>query len=187
MGMRRVLVPVVSAFCIAAISHSAAGATVGKPSQNDFGESSIRVMSRAVVSTTNSESVRDVSVDDELPDDHPVGSGAIVTPVSVERANNRNDVALSTFLVDYPPGASAVLHRLPSSGYVLVHVLSGTIRALAWHAGVGVYHTGETWVEPAFAYSIATANSSARQSARALVVVVAQDPRTQTGQPTPVE
>ncbi|HZC80612.1 MAG TPA: hypothetical protein VE222_02660, partial [Nitrospiraceae bacterium] len=76
---------------------------------------------------------------------------------------------------------------MPSRGYVLVHVLSGTIRASAWHAGVGTYHTGETWVEPAFAYSIATANSSAQQSARALVVLVTQDPRMQTGRPTLVE
>jgi hypothetical protein len=39
----------------------------------------------------------------------------------------------------------------------------------------------------AFAYSIATANASAQRSARALVVLVKQDPRMQTGRPTPVE
>jgi hypothetical protein len=75
---------------------------------------------------------------------------------------------------------------MPSSGYVLIHVLSGTIRASAWHAGVGTYHTGETWVA-AFAYRIATANSSAQQPARALVILVTQYPRMQTGRPTPVE
>lgn len=187
MEIRRVFVLAASAFCIVAISRGAEGATVGKPRRGDSIDSSIMAMSRDLAGATNREFIRDVSVGDELPDDHPVGSGAIVTPVSVERANNLNDVALSTFLVDYPPGASAVLHRLPSSGYVLVHVLSGTIHASAWHAGVGTYHTGETWVEPAFAYSIATDNSSTQQSARALVVLVAQDPRTQTGQPTPVE
>jgi hypothetical protein len=35
MGIRRMRVPVASAFCTIAISHGAAGATVGKLSQND--------------------------------------------------------------------------------------------------------------------------------------------------------
>ena len=144
-------------------------------------------MSDDVAGAANSVSLRDVSVVDRLPGDHPIGVGAIISPVSIERAKNLNDVTLSTFLVDYPPGASAMLHRMPSPGYVLVHVLSGTIRASAWHAGVGIYHTGETWVQPAFAYSIATENSSAQQSARALVILVTQDPRMQTGRSTLVE
>ena len=149
----RVLVAAASAFGMMAISHDVAGAT-------------------------NSESIRDVSIVDRLPDDHPIGLGAIVTPVSVERAKNLNDATLSTFLVDCPPGASAMLHRMPSSGYVLVHVLSGTIRASAWHAGLGTYRAGETWVEPAFAYSISATNPSAHESARTLVVLLtgSQDP-----------
>src|SRR5258706_9748588 len=36
-------------------------------------------------------------------------------------------------------GCSAVLHRSPSAGYVLVHVLSGTIR----EAGMGTYRSGQ--------------------------------------------
>ena len=160
--MLRALVAAASAFGMMAMSHDVAGAT-------------------------NSECIHDVSVVDQLPGDHPIGVGAIITPVSIKRAKNLNDATVSTFLVDYPPGASAMLHRMPSPGYVLVHVLSGTVRASAWHAGVGTYHTGETWVEPAFAYSIATANASAQQSARALVILVTQDPRMQTGRPTLVE
>jgi quercetin dioxygenase-like cupin family protein len=162
MTIFRVLVAAAGAFAMMAISHDVAGAT-------------------------NSESIRDVSIVDRLPADHPTGLGAVITPVSVERAKNLNDATLSTFLVDCPAGASAMLHRMPSSGYVLVHVLSGTIRASAWHAGVGTYHAGETWVEPAFAYSIAIANSSDQQSARALVVLVTQDPGMQAGRPTLVE
>ena len=162
MMMLRALVATASAFGIMAMSHDVTGAT-------------------------NSESIRDVSVVDRLPGDHPIGVGAVITPVSIERAKNLDDATLSTFLVDYPPGASAMLHRMPSQGYVLVHVLSGTIRASAWHAGVGTYHTGETWAQPALAYRIAIANSSAQQSARALVVLVTQDPRMRTGRPTPVE
>jgi quercetin dioxygenase-like cupin family protein len=68
-----------------------------------------------------------------------------------------------------------MLHRVPSSGYVLVYLLSGTIRASAWQAGVGIYHVGETWVEPAFANSISAANASTEVPARALVVLVTDD------------
>ena len=162
MMIRRTLFAAAIAFGMIAMSHDAAGAT-------------------------NSDYIRDMSIVNRLPDDRPTGLGTVVTPVSVERAKNLDDATLSTFLVDYPPGASAMLHRMPSPGYVLVHVLSGTIRASAWHAGVGTYHTGETWVEPAFAYGIAIANSSDQQPARALVVLVTQDPRMQAGRPTPVE
>src|SRR5437016_14446311 len=83
-----------------AMSHTAASASVG----------------------TLSQSASAVSL---LPADHPTGSGAIITRVNAHRATNLQDPTLSTFLVDYPPGASAVLHRMPSSGYVLVYVLSG--------------------------------------------------------------
>jgi hypothetical protein len=59
----------------------------------------------------------------------------------------------------------------------LMHVLSGAIRAFAWEAGVGTYHLGETWAEPAFAHNIATTNASTREPARALVVLVTGDAR----------
>jgi hypothetical protein len=49
---------------------------------------------------------------------------------------------------------------------------SDTISASAWHAGLGTYRAGETWVEPAFANSIAAENPSAHEPARTLVVVV---------------
>jgi quercetin dioxygenase-like cupin family protein len=120
---------------------------------------------------------RDLSTNEGLllPADRPVGIGATVAPLSLERTMHLDDPTISTFLVDYAPGASAMLHRTPSAGYVLVYVLSGTIRASAWQAGLGTYHTGETWIEPAFANSIATANASARESARALVVLVTDE------------
>ncbi|WP_152535849.1 hypothetical protein [Bradyrhizobium sp. Ai1a-2] len=112
--------------------------------------------------------------------DQPVGLGASVTPLFPKHSIERHDLSLSTFLVDYPPGASAMLHCKPSSGYVLVYVLSGELHALAWHAGIGVYRAGRTWVEPAFAYNIAAANASDQKSAQALVVLVTglQEPTT---------
>jgi hypothetical protein len=107
-----------------------------------------------------------------LPADHPLGNGATVTLASLDRATNLQEATVSTFIVDYSPGGSAMLHRMPASGYVLVHVLSGTIRAFAWQAGVGTYRAGQTWAEPAFAYSIATANASTHESAQAIVILV---------------
>ena len=131
-----------------------------------------------------SEPSRDLSAVDRLSNDYPIGVGAIITTVFIERPKDLSDRTLSIFLVDYPPGASAVLHGMPSSGYVMVHVLSGTIHALAWHAGVGIYHTGETWVFPAFANCIATANSSDEDAARALVVLVTGPKSSPTQTPT---
>jgi len=105
-----------------------------------------------------------------LAGDEPQGIGATVTIVSIKAASHLHDPALSTFIVDCAPGGSVVLQRAPSSGYVLVHVLSGMIHASAWEAGVGTYRTGETWVEPAFASNITMTNSSTTDSARTFVV-----------------
>ena len=110
-----------------------------------------------------------------LPADHPIGTNAAVKLVSLKRAANIPDLTISTFIVDYRPSGSAVLHRLPSSGYVLLHVLSGSIRAQAWSAGVGTYHVGEIWAEPAFARNITSKNASTTEHARALVILLTSD------------
>ena len=70
--------------------------------------------------------------------DQPGGNGATVTLDSLVRGPGLNEPTLSTFTVDLAPGGSAILHRKPSSGYVL----SGAIHAQAWHAGLGTYHGG---------------------------------------------
>ena len=93
--------------------------------------------------------------------DRSLRTGAAVTPVS--RVSDLHDHALSAFIIDYAPGGSAMLHRSPSSGYVLVHVLSGTIKAYAWQAGVGIYHAAETRTEPAVV--IATGDEESRDIA----------------------
>ncbi|MGA7328673.1 MAG: hypothetical protein WBX25_30345 [Rhodomicrobium sp.] len=112
--------------------------------------------------------------------DHLAGSRAIITRLKTKPTTYLHGP--TTFVVDYPPGGSAVLHRMPSSGYVLVYVLSGTIRAYAWHAGVGTYRAGDMWLEPAFAYNITAKNPSPGESARTLVVLVtdSQKPDTTT-------
>jgi quercetin dioxygenase-like cupin family protein len=111
----------------------------------------------------------------ELPPDHPVGTKATVTLVSLKRALHRDETFLSTFMVDFLPGGSAVLHRSPTAGYVLVHVPSGTIRAQAWEAGLGTYRSGQTWVEPAVANDVTAKNASAVEPARALIVLITNE------------
>jgi hypothetical protein len=118
-----------------------------------------------------------------LQPDHPRGNGVTVTLVALEAASNLHAPAFSTFLLDYAPGGSAVLHLMPTSGYVVVHVLSGTIGASAWQARVGAYHAGETWVQPAFANDITTTNPSADQDARVLVMLVTGDARRESQYP----
>jgi len=110
-----------------------------------------------------------------LPADHPEGIKATVTLVSLRLAPSLHGLVLSTFLIDYEPGGSTVLHRAPAQGYVLVHVLSGAIRARAWGAGVGTYRAGQTWTESAIADDIASENANNDKPARALVVLVTTD------------
>jgi hypothetical protein len=157
MKIGRMLLAAASAFWTIGIAHGAAG-EVDRLSQPDT----------------------ELSVP---PADHPAGPAAIITPVNTKRTTGLDDPTISTVVVDYPPGGSAVLHRMPSSGYVLVYVLSGTIRASAWHAGVGTYRAGEMWVEPAFAYDIAAENPSPDESARTLVFLVTgpQEPDSANG------
>jgi quercetin dioxygenase-like cupin family protein len=111
----------------------------------------------------------------QLPADHPIGTKATVTLVSLKRVLGVHEPRLSTFLVDYLPDGSAVLHRSSTSGYVVVHVLSGAVLAQAWKAGMGTYRAGETWIEPAFAENVTTKNASALEPARALVVLITND------------
>src|SRR5271170_7145818 len=51
----------------------------------------------------------------QLPADHPVGTNASVALVSLKRAPSLSEPTLSTFIVAFAPGGSAVLHRSPTS------------------------------------------------------------------------
>jgi quercetin dioxygenase-like cupin family protein len=110
-----------------------------------------------------------------FPDDRPAGPGALVTAVSRKRVLNVHDASLSTFIVDYAPGGSAVIPRSTAYGYVLMQVLSGSIKATAWEAGVGTYQEGQTWVFPAYGNKIVTKNTSTGEAAKALLVLITGD------------
>jgi len=112
------------------------------------------------------------TVQSQLPADHPLGNGATVSPESHAWTPGLHQPTISTFTLTLVPGGSAVLHRTPSPGYVLVHVLSGAIEAHAWHARLRTYRASETWTEPARANDITAVNASASQPARAFVLVI---------------
>ena len=112
------------------------------------------------------------SVLSRLPTGHPQGNGATVSLESRAWSRGLQEPTISTFTLTLAPGGSAILHRMPSPGYVLVHVLSGAIKAQAWHAGLGTYRTSATWAQPAFANDITAVNASASEPARAFVLVV---------------
>ena len=110
-----------------------------------------------------------------LPPDHPKGIDSKVTLVSLKQMRYLNGPILAAFIVDYAPGGSATLHRSPAPGYVLVHVLSGAIRAKAWQAGVGTYRVGQTWIMPAFAHDITAVNASSTDPASTLVIELTRE------------
>src|SRR5262249_47179809 len=72
-----------------------------------------------------------------LPPDDLAGTATIAPQIAAAHAPGPRALAVPALFIDYPPGASVMLHRWPSHGCVLVHVLSGTIHASAWHAGMG--------------------------------------------------
>ncbi len=127
-------------------------------------------MRHALLAAASLLALTGVSAAEDLP-----GSKVVVTAIAMKRMQGLRDPTLSTFIIDYPPGGSAMLHHPSTAGYVLVHVLSGAVAAEAWQAGMGVYRAGETWVEPAFANDIASRNASAAEPARALVVLVTEE------------
>ena len=110
-----------------------------------------------------------------LPPDHPKGIDSKVTFVSLKQMRYLNGPILAAFIVDYAPGGSATLHRSPAPGYVLVHVLSGAIRAKAWQAGLGTYRVGQTWIMPAFAHNITAVNASSTDPASTLVIELTRE------------
>ena len=103
-----------------------------------------------------------------LPVNYLEGVKATVKLVSLKGVPYLHDPRLATFVVDYEPGGSAVLRRsrTPASGYVLVYVLSGVIRAQAWGAGLGTYRkarAGSFLLSPTISLPRTRASTSRRE------------------------
>jgi quercetin dioxygenase-like cupin family protein len=151
--------------------------------QTLIGPAALALSLAAMIGFSNAAGLDESSIDKShdtiiyprFPAGRPAGDGAKVTAVSRKRMLNLHEGTLSTFMVEYAPGGLAVLPRSTAYGYVLMYVLSGSIKATAWEAGVGTYKEGETWVFPAYGNKIATRNTSTDEPARAFLVLVTGD------------
>jgi quercetin dioxygenase-like cupin family protein len=80
--------------------------------------------------------------------------------------------SLTSMIVDFPPGARAVPHR-HGDAFVYAYVLDGSVRSRIAGSPAHTYYEGQDWVENPGAHHLLTENTSRTESARLLVVFVA--------------
>lgn len=80
--------------------------------------------------------------------------------------------SLSTLIVDFAPGAKARPHR-HGDAFVYAYVLKGAVRSALDDGPPTTYRAGDDWFEPPGARHPLTQNASRTQTARLLVVFVA--------------
>jgi quercetin dioxygenase-like cupin family protein len=78
---------------------------------------------------------------------------------------------LTSVVVSFPPGASAVPHQY-GRAFVYAYVLEGSVRSQLDEGPAVTYRAGEGWVEAPDAHHVLTQNASAAAPARLLVIVV---------------
>lgn len=78
---------------------------------------------------------------------------------------------LTAITVTYAPGQASAPHRHPGAAFV--YVLAGSVRSALAGEKERVYRAGESWYEPPGTHHRLSANASAREPARLLVVFVA--------------
>lgn len=81
-------------------------------------------------------------------------------------------MAVTTALVDFPPGAGSPRHRHPGS--VSAYVLDGRVRSQLAGGPARTYGPGQTWFEPPGAIHLFARNLSATRPARLLAVFIAE-------------
>ena len=80
--------------------------------------------------------------------------------------------SLTSVMVSFSPGAKATPHR-HGDAFVYVYVLSGTVRSQINDEPAKVYHAGQDWYEPPGSHHVVAENVSATDSAKLLVIFVA--------------
>lgn len=78
---------------------------------------------------------------------------------------------LTAITVTYAPGQASAPHRHPGAAFV--YVLAGSVRSALAGEKERVYRAGESWYEPPGTHHRLSANASAGEPARLLVVFVA--------------
>ena len=72
----------------------------------------------------------------------------------------------------FPPGAASVPHR-HGDAFLYAYVLEGAVRSQIEGQPAHVYRTGESWTEKPGDHHVLTENASSTETARLLVVFVA--------------
>ena len=95
-----------------------------------------------------------------------------VAPVFQENLPNVAGKTFTVVTVDFAPGARAAPHR-HGQAFVYAYVLKGAVRSQLEGRPAQTYTVGQSWSEPPGSHHVLTENASASESARLLVVFVA--------------
>ncbi|MBS0560902.1 MAG: cupin domain-containing protein [Proteobacteria bacterium] len=79
---------------------------------------------------------------------------------------------LTAITVIFPPGAASVPHR-HGDAFLYAYVLEGAVRSQIEGQPAHIYKTGESWTEKPGDHHVMTENASSTETARLLVVFVA--------------
>ncbi len=96
---------------------------------------------------------------------------SILRPLSCERLPDIPGKAVTTALLEFPPGGYSPAHRHPGS--VTAFVLRGTLRSQLAGSPIQSYGAGQTWFEPPGVLHLFAENASTTEPAELLVVFVA--------------
>ena len=96
----------------------------------------------------------------------------VLTPLMAQALPNVPGKTFTAAFVDFPPGARAVPHR-HGDAFVFAYVLDGTVRSQLNDMPAQTYRQGENWTEPPGTHHSLAENTSATESARLLVVFIA--------------
>ena len=95
-----------------------------------------------------------------------------VSPQFAHAIPNIAGKSLTSVVVSFTPGAKATPHR-HGDAFVYAYVLSGAVRSQINDEPAKVYQMGQDWYEPPGSHHLVTENVSTTESAKLLVIFVA--------------
>ena len=95
-----------------------------------------------------------------------------LVPLLQQAMPNLPGKTLTAINVVFPPGAASVPHR-HGDAFLYAYVLEGAVRSQIEGQPAHVYRTGESWTEKPGDHHVLTENASSTETARLLVVFVA--------------
>lgn len=95
-----------------------------------------------------------------------------LVPLLQQAIPNLPGKTLTAITVVFPPGAASVPHR-HGDAFLYAYVLQGAVRSQLEGQPAHVYKTSESWTEKPGDHHVLTENASSTETARLLVVFVA--------------